>query len=235
MAGVPVGPPTEEQRRDRARGFFDATAWLFDAIGFDDAAAGIRHYRDGSGTDVRLDAERHPLIDAAQRSTRTQFESRTFTGQSNKSRGLLGLKPGEELEFEDDWDRDYSLSSNRKKWRERVAKVGADAWDLTTNPGTYLTLGRFGLKSNGRFRAKRDGDLLRITWDAQNNLGQEGDAFNFNSDQPGGHEARLLEAAGEARPFSQRYSRNEPVEAILNYEPDGSLKIGQINWGRLLQ
>jgi hypothetical protein len=234
MAGVPLFPPTDEQRRSRARGFFDSAAWLFDALGFDAAARGIRRYRDGSGEDIRVDAARHPLVDVAQRGNRIRFEVKTFTGLSGKSpdgRTLRDIKPGEELEFKDRWNRQFNLEPVGKNPLEQVVKVGSDAWGLATNPGTYLTLGRFGVESLGDFRAKRDGNRLRITGTVKHDLGPGGDRFDFHAGQPGGSEGRILEGASEARPFRHRYSRSEPVEAIVTYEPDGSLKLGQTIWG----
>jgi hypothetical protein len=235
MAGFPGAPLSDEQRRSGARGFFDSAAWLFDAIGFDDAARGIRRYRDGSGTDLRVDAARHPLVDAAQRSTRARFESQTFTGLSGTTddgRTLRDLKPGDEIGIRDNWDRQFSLRPTAgQEWYRGAAKVGSDAWSLAINPGTYLTLGRFGVESRGDFRARRDGNLLRITGNVRHGLGSGSDRFDFNPDQPGGRPASILERVGDARPFGHRYSRSEPVGAILTYEPDGSLKLGQANWG----
>jgi hypothetical protein len=235
MAGVPLSFPSDEQRRSRARGFFESAAWLFDALSFDDAARGIRRYRDGSGEDIRVDAARHPLVDVAQRSTRARFESQTFTGLSDKlrdGRTLRDLKPGEEAEFDARWDRQYSLRPTAgQEWYKGAAKVAADARDFATNPGTYLTLGRFGVTSRGAFRARRDHNRLRITGNVRHDLGPDGDRFDFNRGQPGGDAASILEPAGEARPFRHRYSRSEPVEALLTYEPDGSLKLGRANWG----
>lgn len=231
--------PTEQQRRAGARGFFDTAASMFDALGLTDAAAGIRHYRDGSGTDERwsdADASRHPLIDAGRRSNQARFESRTFTGLSSKTFGqrtFRDLKDGESLTIKDDWDRTYDLEPRGSGFLEKLSKPFRDAWALGTNPDTYLRFGRFGVRSNGTFTGTRRGNELFITGYSDNELGPGGDRLDFNPGQPGHAEARTLERTGEARPFNTFHSNRSKVEAVGQYEPDGSLTVRRSTWDLL--
>ena len=222
--------------RSTSRTFFDTAASLFDSLGFADAAQGVRHYRDGTGSDVTwsdTDAARHPLIDAAERSNRARFEANTFLGRTDSSKVLLGLRDGGKISFSDDWDRDYNLRPQGKTWASYLSKPFVDAFDFATNPGTYFRLGEFGVHAKGDFDAQRNGDDLHLTGHVRHELGPGGDLFNFNQGQPGHAQAQVLEHAGEARPFNTLYSRSEPVEADLHYEPDGKLILKRSSWNLL--
>lgn len=108
-------PVISSPRRERqARAFFDSAASLFGALGLPDAERSIRHYRDGTGTDIRLtgrDIARHPLIDLGVRANRSRFETLTLPGRANKANNdrLLRLRDGETVSLEDKWSRDFNF------------------------------------------------------------------------------------------------------------------------------
>jgi len=57
------------------------------------------------------------------------------------------------------------------------------------------------------------------------------DPFNFDEGQPGHAEARVLEDAGEARPFTIRHDFTEPSSALAELHPDGRFRLISARWG----
>lgn len=230
--------PTPARRRADARGFFDTAASMFDAIGFDDAAKGIRRYRDGTGADERwseADAARHPLIDAGRRSNQARFEANTFTGLKGRPAGgksFLDLKDGESTIVEDDFNRNYNFKF-QGSGLDRLTKPFRDAWAFASNPGTYLRLGQFGVRSKAKLTGTRRGNELHITGHVDDDLGPNGDRFDFNPGQYGHEQGKTLERSGEAKSFNTLYSSRSTVNAVARYEPDGSLTVNRSGWNLL--
>lgn len=239
MAGGTYAGLRASQGPEHARTFFGAAERLFDALGLTDSASGIRHYRGGGGADVKLgpaEAARHPLIEAAERSNRALFETKTFRGLSPGlpgQRTFLDLKDGEEMALDDYWNRSYNLRPQDGNWLTGLGKVATDAWDLATNPDSYLRFGRFGVESRAKLIGRRAGNTLRVKGSVSHELGPNGDRFDFNSGQIGHPEARALESAGEAQPYRTTYRREEPVEAELIYQPGGGLTLRRSTWNLL--
>lgn len=63
--------------------------------------------------------------------------------------------------------------------------------------------------------------------------------FDFHGAQPGAHEARILEAEQartgnpEAAPFAMQFDRRQDVEAELEYQSGGSLRLLKSKWGKI--
>jgi hypothetical protein len=216
-------PDPVDEHQD-AREYFDRAEWFFNLLGWDDAAQNLRRYRSGQGgvqSYTKEEMKKHPAFEDAIDVNRTQFE-RTFVGKTEKEGvrpALLGLQDGQTIEFEDDWDEDFTLN----------------------RPSTYFAFGRSNVFSNGKFRATRKGKDLVIRGYVINNLGNKNrntgvfkrEAFDFNPGQIGSKAASVLEGAGQARPFEMRYETRQPVEAQLTYEDDGSLTLKSVNWGNI--
>ncbi|MBV1799656.1 hypothetical protein [Siccirubricoccus sp. G192] len=70
---------------DAARNFFSLTERGFDFFGYDTAAENLRRYRSGQGgleEYSNREIERHPALLEAEDTSRTRFESFTFTGRT---------------------------------------------------------------------------------------------------------------------------------------------------------
>lgn len=100
-----------------------------------------------------------------------------------------------------------------------------------TNPDTCGTFGRYGVDSKLNFSGRRLGNDLFVTGDATHSFDPRDARIDFNSDQPGSGPARVLERVGQAKPFNFLWSRREPMQARLRYEPDGSLTLNSATWG----
>lgn len=209
-----------ETEEDRATRFFDFAESVFNVLGYDTAADNLRRYRSGVGGIRSYSAqemEAHPAYGDAIDRSRSNFETKTFTGRTGRSAfndRLLGLQDGETIQMNDYWDGNIGLSQ----------------------PSTYFAFGRSGLRSEGDFTATRNGDRLNIRGNVLSRMGTDKDKpelFDFNPLQIGYREGRFLEDMDEAKPFAMDYQRTQDVEAELQYEPDGSLTLLESLWGEL--
>ncbi|MCB9942036.1 MAG: hypothetical protein H6851_00225 [Geminicoccaceae bacterium] len=105
----------------------------------------------------------------------------------------------------------------------------------------YLAFGRGEIHSKGNFSARREGYMLYIDGTVTNGFDtKDGDnMFDFHGAQPGAHEARILEAEQartgnpEAAPFAMQFDRRQDVEAELEYQSGGSLRLLKSKWGKI--
>lgn len=217
---------------DSASEFMDLARGIFYILGFDTAVDNMRRYRSARGGTQTYTADemsKHPAYDDAIDHNRTMFESRTFTGNTDKDdakKALFDLKDGDSVQFSDNWQRNINAFD----------KIGSLEKMNLTGPSTYFAFGRSGVHSNGDFAATRSGDSLTITGSVLNRLGDkdhETEAFDFNPGQIGSPEARILERSGMAKPFAMDYRRRQSVKAEGRYEPDGTITLLKSLWGDL--
>jgi hypothetical protein len=225
----------EETAERSASGFFGIAEGAFRVLGLDDAADNLSRYRRGvGGTRHYTDEEiaRHRPIARAEDTNRTRFEVYTFTGRTGDKdarEALLGVRDGETLRFEDDWDRGFEYGASVLQ-PGRPAAAGLDL-----GLDTYGTFGRGEVKSQGQFTVSRRGDNLRITGEVGHGFDteQNDNRFDFNEGQPGHRQARVLEAAGKSAPFDMQYDRRQTVAADVRRDGDGSLTVQRVRWGPL--
>jgi hypothetical protein len=200
-------------------------------LGFDRASEHLGRCLSGGGRTRALtsaEIEREPALTNAGRANRTRLETGTFraaTRDRRLNKLLRDLPDGGSVEFSDHFESPAGLL------------------DLARRPGTYFALGRTGIRSDGDFRARRQGDLITIEGEVLHRLdsrpsegndrGLIGDSYDFDFPQPGSLEAGFLERSGGARPFEITSERRQPVTARVRIEPGGRLTLDRAVWGSI--
>jgi hypothetical protein len=180
----------------------------------------------------------------AEEANRQRFEAETFRGlASNKAvaDAIRGLKDGASATFKDAWQRSYNLTDGT------LPKRIEDVRELGRSADAYGALGRTGVLSSGEFKAHRRGDSIRILGDVTHELNsrpwqdrhtppkQPADDFDFQDGQPGSVPARALEAAGGAKPYPMRYTRQQRVDAEVRIGRNGELTLDRATWSPIEQ
>jgi hypothetical protein len=203
--------------RDRAQGVDN---------GWQLAADHLAHFLDGTGTPVVLSSaqvSRMPALVNAEEIARRRFED-TFTARTRREAlnvALGSMTEGEILDFDDHWDTPTDSGDNR--------------------PGDYAAIGRSSVRSEGTFRAIREGRQITIVGDVTHRLGVQDpkrpgyyrDPYDLDAGQPGSFPAVTLEHAGMARRFDVTSGpRRQSVVVRVRAEPGGRLDLdGSPVWG----
>lgn len=185
------------------------------------------------------DISSHPFLKDSLSNLRSYFETRTFTANTGKEDvkdGLTNLKDGEKFVFNDYWDKDVE----NKHYLNKIVELGYDEFKDENYLDRYLAEGSIKMGGDGSFVAERRGDDLFIDGNVEYRIGSrnsdekmEDEVYDFNYMQPGGWSAVLVEYAEDAKPFTIRYVRHQPVRAKLKYGPDNELTIDSVTWGPL--
>ncbi len=231
----------ERRRRGRAeagvrnaRTFFDLAERAFDLVGLDTAADNLRRYRSGRGGTRRYDddeIEAHLPVAEAEDFNRTQFESRTLAGLTEKQdakEAMLGVKDGETRRFTDYWHAGLNYGGTVRS--RPAASVGR-----LLNADTFASFGQGEVRSEGDFTVSRRGDDLTVEGVIGHGFdpSKTDNLYDFNAGAIGGRAASRLEQAGEAVPFRLQYDRRQDVRALVRREPGGSLTVRDVRWGRV--
>ncbi|MGH6901014.1 MAG: hypothetical protein ACREJ5_31415 [Geminicoccaceae bacterium] len=219
-----------------ARFKFDLAEKAFDTLGLDRAAQHLRRFRSGVGGDLvltREDASRIPLIRMAEDRTRNHFETRTFVGHGDLAERLRTLPDGGTAKIKQTFDGAINFArpedTNPLGY---VGKIGRDALAIARDIPGYLALGRTSVRSDGEWDVMRRGNHFIFRGGVTHTLN---DPFDFDEDQPGGAEARVLEDAGESSSFTIRHTHEEPSYAVSELRPDGRFRLKSARWGQQRQ
>ena len=206
---------------DWSRTFLDVSERNFRALGYQLAADNLRRYRSGIGgqqdyTDEQI-AAFSPFLDAED-INRTRFLSYTLPGRTA---------------------RNLSLNEAIRNIPDGGNYEGEDHFIAPISPlsaSTYLAFGRSSVRSDLSFRATRTGDFIDVEGDVVHGFGSNrgrGEPFDFNPGQLGSEHAQVMEALGEARPFTMQYDRRQSLSGRLRLEPNGALTLMQSHWGAI--
>ncbi|MGH6922065.1 MAG: hypothetical protein ACREJ0_30720 [Geminicoccaceae bacterium] len=230
---APIGPGLPPPL-PAARFKFDLAEKAFDTLGLDRAAQHLRRFRSGTGRDLVLtrgEASRIPLIRMAEDRTRNHFETRTFVGQGREdiANRLRSLPDGGTAKIKQTFDGAINFAKPEDADPlSYIGKLGRDALALARDIPGYLALGRTSVRSDGEWDVMRRGNHFIFRGGVTHTLE---DPFDFDEDQPGGPEARVLEDAGKGRPFTIRHTYEEPSYAVAELLPDGRLRLKSARWG----
>jgi hypothetical protein len=233
--------PVERRRLGRAeagvrnaRTFFDLAERTFDLVGLDTAAENLRRYRSGVGGTRRYDddeIESHLPVTEAEDTNRTQFEADTFTGRTGSEKAaeaMLRVRDGETRRFTDYWKVPLD-------YRNALGQRPAASLRRGLNADTYASFGQGEVMSRGTFTVSRRGNDLTVEGEVGHKFdsSETDNLYDFNEGALGGRAASRLEQAGEAAPFRMQYDRRQDVRARIRSEPDGSLTVRDVRWGRM--
>ena len=204
---------------DWSRSFFDVTERNFDSLGYRLAAENLRRYRSGNGEErVFSDDEigQYSSYLAAEDNNRTLFARRSLVGRASENApittALRALADGETIDA-----GDYFITPARNLEVE-----------------AFLAFGRSGVRSDMLLSATRAGNDIVMEGTVSHGFGSgagRGESFDFNRNALGSEHAQVLEALGEARPFTMQYDRSQDFTARVRREPDGALTLRDIRWG----
>jgi peptidoglycan hydrolase-like protein with peptidoglycan-binding domain len=208
---------------DDPGGVNDAEAWFhrhlnaFRRQGLNAAAENLEHYLSGEGTPrvyTRGQVRGYAPLRRLERKVQNRFTGGTFLAKTKsptaEARKLAILPDGKSFSFKDDW------------------KTGTDEKDFirqmfSGDTDFALAAGRTGIVSEGNFTAQREGDIIRITgiithkWTDKYDFEDQTKDQTGDDNQPGQHQARILERMGKAKPFN--------IEATWQQRVEGTVKV----------
>lgn len=190
--------------------------------GLDDAASNLDHFLTGSGTDKilsREEARDKIFIRNGEETNRKRF-SNSFINKKKIGSKFLNLKDGETIDVKDYWD--YEVGYLPKKSIVDPSRSHILRGDLDET----LSTGSSSIKSNGEFKAKRQGNTIFIDG-IVNHKWQ--DIYDFHPMQSGGASAVSLVKAGRAKNFDITSKWKQRVTGTLQIK-NGNLIQPRLIW-----
>ena len=221
---APDGPAKQEARAESgqkeipnavkaAQKRMDRNLDLMKAAGFSRAEKHLKHYLEGTGQDVtysRKEMRAIPQFAKGELVNNSRIE-KSFTGEQKQDfegkrrtykKILADLKDGKEDTLESDyWESKYD---------KRVQLLSGD-------PDFALAFGDTSLKSEGKFKARREGNLIYIYGSVTHRLD---DPYDFTKGQSGGDDALTVERDGGAKIYRMKAEWKQNVAGTVTIEDD---------------
>ena len=205
---------------DAAEVRFDRYEEIFAKNKLIDAARFLKHFRSGSGAEIKFTREQarnFEPIRSAERNNRFLLQSRTFRAQSGEkkvNKALKSLVDGGKPVTIVDW-YDYDQGPGRSL-----------ITTLSSGSDFYFSKGRTKIRSTVKLEAWRVGDVIYYKGFLTNDWN---DIYDFDLLQPGGLGARALQKYRGAKPFKFGATWQQKFSGTVHLSY-GAFLIPKIEW-----